>query len=151
MERAEDQTFLEVAGGQGLPDPQTRLSVSLVRRMEQRRFRRARQRRSCRPHLQGQCSACRLALDVDLSFRESRGSNANARLCREPRSREEMLAANRRAPRCLFRSDPKRLFGAAYCWAAGCRSDQHQFYTSSQSTHCPPNRVEQSYRGEEHK
>jgi hypothetical protein len=34
---------------------------------------------------------------------------------------------------------------------AACHSSQHQFYTSSQSARCAPNRVEQSYRGEEHK
>jgi hypothetical protein len=46
--------------------------------MERRRLRRACRRRRRRPHLQGRCSARRIAVDVDPSLWAPRGSHADA-------------------------------------------------------------------------
>src|SRR5262249_54534985 len=55
--------------------------------MERGRFRRAQGWRGCRPHLQGERGAGRLALDVDAGVRAPRGSQPHPWLCSEPRER----------------------------------------------------------------
>jgi hypothetical protein len=90
-------------------------------------------------HLQGQRGGRRLALDVDLSFRAPRRSNADAQLCREPRGRDGSPRAgggSKRGttdtPKCctggaltrrLLRQWPTRVPGspALCCWGRGSR------------------------------
>jgi hypothetical protein len=73
---------LRLSDGKGLPHPQTRIGQAALRPMERRGFRRARQRRSGRPHLQGQWCAGRKPVDVDAGLRAPRRSHANPRTSR---------------------------------------------------------------------
>jgi len=54
--------------GKGLPHPQTCLGFSPVRRMERWRLWPTGEWRRCRPYLQGQCHAHRMAADVDVDI-----------------------------------------------------------------------------------
>src|SRR5262249_42683092 len=69
-----------IASQSVLADPQTRLSLSPIRPVERRRFRRARRWRCRRPHHENSRRASWLAVDVDAHFRASRGPYADARL-----------------------------------------------------------------------
>jgi hypothetical protein len=86
--------------------PKTSVSEPPVRRVERRGFRRACRWRRGGSHLQSQCSARRNALDVDASLRAPRGSDADAWLRRDARSRDggirEELAAGVGAQKLLM-------------------------------------------------
>jgi hypothetical protein len=76
-------TFSDAFGlsdGKGLPHPQARIGQPPFGPMERRGLRRAREWSSCRPHLQGQCSAGRIAVDVDVDVPAPYRLHTSARL-----------------------------------------------------------------------